>query len=139
MGNRNVYDDRYRERYETTERMGYRREEAGGGHRGKGPSGYTRSDERIREDVNDALTEDDFVDASNVEVEVKQGEVTLTGTVPERRMKRLAEDCIERVAGIKDVNNHIRTRTNSGAMRSQSVSSSPEKDTDNGKRRGPSA
>ncbi len=33
-------------------------------HRGKGPAGYTRSDERIREDANDTLTEDWRVDAS---------------------------------------------------------------------------
>jgi hypothetical protein len=68
-------------------------------------------------------------------------------------MKRLAEDCIERISGIKDVNNNIRVQeqpeigrnkaaehgTNTGAMYSQSVSNAPEKDTDNGKRRGPSA
>lgn len=81
---------------------------AGGGHRGKGPSGYQRSDERIREAVCEALTEDDRVDATGIEVTVKNGEVMLAGTVEDRRMKRQAEDCVENVSGVKDVQNHLR-------------------------------
>lgn len=113
-----------------------------GGYRGKGPTGYTRSDERIREDVNDALTEDDYIDASSIDVQVKNGEVTLSGTVPDRRMKRLAEDCIDRIPGIKDVTNHIRVQeqqrdTGNGGSRvqSQSVSSSPDRDLEGGGKR----
>ena len=45
-------------------------EQRGGPHRGRGPKGYTRSDERIREDVNDRLSDDPFVDASEIEVMV---------------------------------------------------------------------
>ena len=78
------------------------------GHRGKGPSGYQRSDERIRENVCEALSDDDRVDASNIEVTVKNGEVTLSGLVPDRETKRLAEDCIENLSGVKDVQNNIR-------------------------------
>jgi osmotically-inducible protein OsmY len=77
-------------------------------HRGKGPAGYMRSDERIREMVCDALTEDHNVDASNVEVSVKNGEVTLSGTVEDRMQKRMAEDCVEQIAGVRDVHNQIR-------------------------------
>ena len=39
-------------------------------HRGRGPRGYTRSDERIREDVNDRLTDDGWLDASDIDVQV---------------------------------------------------------------------
>jgi hypothetical protein len=78
------------------------------GHRGKGPSGYQRSDERIRENVCEALSDDDRVDASNIEVTVKNGEVTLSGLVPDRETKRLAEDCVENLSGVKDVQNNIR-------------------------------
>ncbi len=46
---------------------------------------YARSDDRIREDVNDRLTEDVWVDASEIEVSVTDGEVTLAGTVDDRR------------------------------------------------------
>jgi hypothetical protein len=78
------------------------------GHRGKGPASYQRSDERLRELVCEALTEDDRVDASNIEVSVKAGEVTLTGQVDDRLQKRAAEDCVENVSGVKDVQNRIR-------------------------------
>lgn len=77
-------------------------------HRGKGPSGYTRSDERIRDDVNDRLTDDRRVDATNVTVTVNGGEVTLDGTVTSRDAKRRAEDCVEDISGVKHVQNNLR-------------------------------
>lgn len=89
---------------------GQDRGRAGGGHRGKGPAGYTRSDERIKEDVCDALTIDDRVDATGIAVAVHDGEVALSGTVPERGMKRIAEDVVEDVAGVRDVQNSIRVQ-----------------------------
>lgn len=79
-------------------------------HRGKGPAGYTRSDERIREDVNDSLTEDWRVDARAIEIEVGNGEVTLNGTVPSRMQKRRAEDLVEDLSGVKHVQNNLRVR-----------------------------
>jgi osmotically-inducible protein OsmY len=75
---------------------------------GKGPSGYRRSDERIREDINDRLTEHPYIDATHINVTVKNGEVTLDGSVESREMKRMAEDCAEWVSGVSDVQNHIR-------------------------------
>lgn len=83
-----------------------------GGHRGKGPQGYTRSDERIREDVSEMLTNDDRIDATNIEVRVDKGEVVLSGSVPDRWMKRCAEDCVEGLSGVKDVQNQIRVQQN---------------------------
>ncbi len=79
-------------------------------HRGKGPVGYTRSDERIRELVCDALTDDHYVDATHIEVTVRNGEVTLAGTVDDRVQKRMAEACVESVGGVKDVHNQLRIR-----------------------------
>jgi hypothetical protein len=78
------------------------------GHRGRGPSNYQRSDERIRELVCEALTEDDRIDPSNVEVSVTSGEVTLSGTVDDRQMKRFAEDVVENVWGVRELQNLIR-------------------------------
>ena len=78
------------------------------GHRGKGPAGYQRSDERIREAVCEALTDDDGIDATHIAVTVHGGEVTLAGTVDERPMKRMAEDLVERISGVKDVQNLLR-------------------------------
>ncbi|HEX3476386.1 MAG TPA: BON domain-containing protein, partial [Kofleriaceae bacterium] len=79
-----------------------------GPHAGKGPVGFQRSDERIREVVCEALTDDGEIDASRIEVSVKGGEVTLTGAIEDRRMKRLAEDCVEAIPGVKDVHNQLR-------------------------------
>jgi len=77
-------------------------------HRGRGPGGYTRSDQRILEDVCDRLTEDRGVDASAISVTVDKGEVTLDGTVNDRLQKRRAEDCVEHVSGAKHVQNNLR-------------------------------
>lgn len=81
-----------------------------GEHRGRGPQNYTRSDERIRDDVNDRLTDDSWLDASQISVEVSNGEVTLNGTVKSRDDKRRAEDVAEAVSGIKHVQNNLRVQ-----------------------------
>jgi hypothetical protein len=79
-------------------------------HVGKGPKGWQRSDERIREELNEALARHPEIDATDVEVRVANCEVTLAGTVTDRRTKRLAEDVAERVFGVKDVQNQIRVQ-----------------------------
>src|SRR5215212_7366605 len=76
-------------------------------HRGRGPKGYTRSDERIREDLCDRLTDDPTVDASEIEVTVTNREVTLSGTVDSREVKRRAEDIAESVGGVTHVQNNL--------------------------------
>jgi BON domain-containing protein len=88
------------------ERVGDRLRE--GMHRiGKGPKGYKRSDERIREDVCERIARSG-IDADEVEVEVQGGEVTLTGTIRSRDEKRRLEDTIEDVFGVDEVQNHLR-------------------------------
>jgi osmotically-inducible protein OsmY len=87
--------------------------EQSGQHRGRGPKGYTRSDDRIREDVCDRLTEDPFVDASEIEIQVSNCEVTLSGTVDSREAKRRAEDIAERVSGVHNLQNNLRVQQSS--------------------------
>ncbi len=88
----------------------YERENAEAGqYAGVGPSGYQRSDERIAEDINDALMGHGFIDASRVTVRVAESVVTLEGIVPERRQRRLAETIAERTLGVKDVRNRLAT------------------------------
>ena len=77
---------------------------------GRGPKGYRRSDDRIREDVNDRLTWNAELDASDIEVRVIEGEVTLTGVVEDRGAKRLAEDLAEDIFGVQDVHNQLKVR-----------------------------
>ena len=79
-----------------------------GRYAGRGPRGYRRSDERIREDVNERLTDDWRVDASDIEVSVDSGVVTLAGRVDSRAEKRRAEDVAESVSGVTDVSNQLR-------------------------------
>lgn len=84
-------------------------------HRGRGPAGYTRSDDRIREDANDHLTHDWGVDATNITVSVSNGEITLDGTVDSRQAKRRAEDCVEHISGVKHVQNNLRVQERSSS------------------------
>jgi hypothetical protein len=85
-------------------------ESARGPYSGRGPKGYQRSDERIREDVCERLQQHGNVDASEVEVKVERGEVTLSGTVDNRHAKRMAEDAVDSVPGVKEVHNQIRVK-----------------------------
>jgi hypothetical protein len=100
-----------------------------------GPKGYTRSDERIREDISERLMLADSIDSSEVTVSVKDGRVTLEGTVPTRSMKHAIEDLADYTAGVQDVDNRIRveragsaasesTRASEGARSTTSSSSS---------------
>jgi hypothetical protein len=109
-----------------------------GRHHGKGPKGYKRSDERIKEDVNERLTHDPHIDASEIEVQVKDGEVTLTGTVDSRLAKRRAEEIIENLSGVRDVHNQLKAQSgdNSGGSGSQNAGSQNKETTGAGSRSG---
>src|SRR4030095_9620951 len=84
------------------------RQEPQGRYAGRGPKGYHRSDERIREDVCERLTVDPEIDAGEIEISVQDAEVTLEGTGGKRQMKRAAEDCAESVSGVQQVHNRLR-------------------------------
>lgn len=77
-------------------------------HRGKGPKNFKRSDDRIRELINDSLTDDWQIDASDIEVTVSNGEVILSGYVNDRAQKRKAEDLAESISGVTNVENRIK-------------------------------
>ena len=86
-------------------RMDQQRDE----YRGRGPKNYRRSDDRIKEDINDRLSEG-YLDASDIEVEVQSTEVILTGTVNSRADKRRAEAVAESVTGVTNVENRLRVK-----------------------------
>ncbi|HKP30296.1 MAG TPA: BON domain-containing protein [Gemmatimonadales bacterium] len=90
-----------------------------GPHTGRGPKGYQRSDERIREDVSEALSRHGHIDASEITVEVRGGEVTLTGTVDNRDAKREAERAVENEPGVKEVQNQLRVQQKRAESQSQ--------------------
>jgi osmotically-inducible protein OsmY len=107
MPNRRTWDERSNESYNWGQHSDneWRRS---GQHRGKGPKGYKRLDERIREEINDVLSDDDQLDASDIVVSVDNGEVSLSGTVSDRRSKRRAEDLVEEISGVTNVENRIK-------------------------------
>jgi hypothetical protein len=78
-------------------------------HRGKGPKGYQRSDERLKEIISERLRDDPHVDASEITVNVSSGKVTLEGTVDSREAKNAAEDIVEH-CGCEDVQNNLRVQ-----------------------------
>lgn len=117
----------YRDRYnrlttgqwpeiESAERNRAQHRNQQGPHKGKGPRSYSRTDARIHEDINDALYEDRYVDASDIEVVVENGEVILTGLVDDRQAKRRAEDIAESVSGVKQLENRLRVRRPAGEI-----------------------
>ena len=89
-----------------------------GPYEGRGPRGYRRSDERIFEDVCERFTEHGLLDPSDVEVNVRGGEVVLSGTVATRAEKRLAEDIADLVFGVVEVHNRLRVQPPGGVPRS---------------------
>jgi hypothetical protein len=88
----------------------FNRERPRGSFFGRGPKGYRRSDERIREEVCDRLTTHPDIDASDLEVHVANGIVTLTGTVESRHEKRIAEYIADDAVGVDDVDNRLKVR-----------------------------
>jgi osmotically-inducible protein OsmY len=103
--------DRFRQGYQGRgSQQQYRSGTGQGAFAGRGPQGYKRSDDRITEDVNEMLTQDPEIDASNITVEVHNGELTLKGFVTDREAKRRAEDIAESTSGVKDVQNQLRIK-----------------------------
>src|SRR3982751_1075006 len=81
-----------------------------GPYRGRGPRGYVRSPARIYEDLCDRLTDNPFVDASDIEVGIAGAEVTLNGTVNDPVALRQAQAIAEEVAGVTHVHNRLQLR-----------------------------
>lgn len=80
-------------------------------HRGKGPKNYRRSDELLREILCERFTEDPFIDAVDVSVDVEGGEVTLTGTVTSRMQKMRIEDLAADTTGVTEIHNLLSVRS----------------------------
>lgn len=104
-----------------------------GPYAGQGPRGYQRSDDRIKEDVCERLTQHGNIDATNIEVSVSNGEVTLRGTVENRDMKRRAEDAVESVSGVQDVRNELRASAQQNKPATQQSSRPGEKNSETDK------
>ncbi len=69
-----------------------------------------KTDEEVKEAVEDALLYDPRVYSFNPTVTVNDGIVTLTGEVDNLKAKRAAEQDAKNVVGVFGVNNHLRVR-----------------------------
>ena len=113
------------DRYSGSERYGTERSSGlfRGSFAGRGPRGYQRSDDRIREDICERMCDNAELDASAIEIVVLNGEVTLQGSVTDRYDKRLAEDLTQDVSGVREVNNQLRVAPGLGGQEGQSQQS----------------
>ncbi len=84
--------------------------------RNGGPKGYVRSDSRITDDICERISAMNDLDAADVSVLVKAGEVTLSGTVVDRASKFRLEQLCDGVAGVKEIHNALRIQRHSPAL-----------------------
>ncbi len=90
-------DTRFEDNYEAFENV-YEREE---------PPASKRTDQRIFEEICAQLADEPRLDATDINVEVDDGVVRLTGTVPTSEMRGRAEDTMDGVLGVVDVENRL--------------------------------
>jgi osmotically-inducible protein OsmY len=71
---------------------------------------WQRTDDRINEEVCQLLTESPAIDAGDIEVTVKDGTLTLSGTVADLEDKRLSEELVRQTPGVRNIQNQLRVR-----------------------------
>lgn len=76
-------------------------------HSGKGPRGYVRRDERILEDICEALIEQPDIDATKLKVSVQTGVVTIVGSVNEEYELNAIEYIVKNTSGVKKLVDRI--------------------------------
>jgi hypothetical protein len=67
-----------------------------------------RKDAWIKEDVRNALYNQAEIDATEIDVQVTEGVVTLSGKVENRLAKKIAEQTTEKCLGVTEVKNQLR-------------------------------
>lgn len=85
------------------------------------------SDSRIRHDVTHHLDEDEYVDGNDLEVSVRDGVVTLVGSVASVEQVHRAEALAASLPGVTGVINHLGVRrTAQAAAAATEIGSSPD-------------
>lgn len=78
-------------------------------HYGKGPRNWP-SQERILQMASERLFFSQDVDAQNIEIRFDDGVLSLKGDVADRGQKKAAEECVESVPGVIDVQNELKIK-----------------------------
>ena len=84
-----------------------RREERGPRPAGRSQPVRRRPDESLAREIHEVLTNDPELDATEIEVQVDRGAVTLSGTVTSSDAKLLAEELTESFPGVREVHNRL--------------------------------
>ncbi len=63
---------------------------------------------RFHQEIWELLSNNADLDATEIELHVGAGEVTLTGSVDSRDARELAEDLVSSVIGVREVNNRLK-------------------------------
>lgn len=84
------------------------REEQGRRQTNSGPRSRRKSDESLTQEIREILTADPELEATDVEVEVEGGAVTLRGAVVDSDARLLAEELVESLSGVREVHNRLR-------------------------------
>lgn len=87
---------------------GSERRKTGGSPKGQSPKFHRRSDDKIHEEIWELLSNNADLDATEIELHVEAGEVTLTGNVESRDARWLAEDLVSSVTGVREVTNRLK-------------------------------
>ncbi len=77
-------------------------------HPRAGEPAEQRPDEAIWEDIHDHLTTNPDLDATEIEIGVEDGDVTLTGRVDTREAKWLIEEIARGVPGVIELHNRLK-------------------------------
>lgn len=77
-------------------------------HSQRGPEGYRRSDERIREIITDMIQTDPAIDSRDLDIKVHEGRVRLTGYIPDADAEKRISAVIQRVPGIKEIESELK-------------------------------
>jgi hypothetical protein len=77
---------------------------------GLGPKGYRRSDSSLEEEVCEILTQDPYIDASEIFVAVEDGIVKLSGLVDDREERFEIERAVDGIWGVEDILNDIKVK-----------------------------
>jgi osmotically-inducible protein OsmY len=70
-------------------------------------AGVRRPDEQLAHEIHEILTNDPELDATDIEVVVQGGAVTLSGAVHSTDSKLLAEELVESLPGVRQVHNRL--------------------------------
>ena len=85
-----------------------RREEQGRRQTNSGPRSRRKPDESLRQEIREILIADPELEATDIEVEVEGGAVTLRGVVVDSDARLLAEELVESLVGVREVHNRLR-------------------------------